>query len=146
MLVWWRVDGTCLSCWLLGNMQASWAKACFGQSPVPYVDEDAVHILELEVSSKDAFIDSLLKHAYLNLPILGSWHFSIVLGDFVGPTQAFKPRRFADVCCTFPGAFWQEWGSPWAALVAESTTKLCSFREARGKLLLGQKLSKEHWK
>eukprot|EP00434_Breviolum_minutum_P041676 symbB.v1.2.037075.t1/scaffold5377.1/size27851/2 len=49
------------------ELEASWAKACFGQSPVPYVDE--------------------------------------------------------------------EWGSPWAALVAESTTKLCSFREARGKLL-----------
>ncbi len=79
-------------------MQASWAKACFGQSPVPYVDEDAVHILELEVSSKDAFIDSLLKHAYLNLPTLGSWHIMTLLYCswwFFGPTQAFKPKRFA---------------------------------------------------
>ena len=49
--------------------QASWARACFRQSPVPYVDE--------------------------------------------------------------------EWGSPWAALVAQVSAKLCSFQEARGRLQLG---------
>lgn len=49
------------------ELEASWAKACFSQSPVPYVDE--------------------------------------------------------------------EWGSPWAELVAQTTAKLCGFQEARGRLL-----------
>lgn len=49
------------------ELEASWAKACFSQSPVPYVDE--------------------------------------------------------------------EWGSPWAKVVAQTTAKLCGFQEARGRLL-----------
>lgn len=49
------------------ELEASWAKACFSQSPVPYVDE--------------------------------------------------------------------EWGSPWAELVAQTTARLCGFQEARGRLL-----------
>lgn len=49
------------------ELEASWAKACFSQSPVPYVDE--------------------------------------------------------------------EWGSPWAEVVAQTTAKLCGFQEARGRLL-----------